>query len=106
MAGGLALQPNTGGIALAAGLSVLLLAVRGFGESKPKGWKAQAKAAGAGKLKPCLDCAGTGKKPCQFCKGTKFMKGFLGDCVSCVPCQATGTLGITCKGCSGLGFLP
>jgi hypothetical protein len=103
----LVLCPEAGGLALVAGFSVLVLAARGFGDRPGKGYKSAGKAvSGGGRIKPCSACAGSGKKPCQFCEGSKFMKGFLGDRVSCVPCQATGTLGITCKTCTGLGFFP
>lgn len=58
-----------------------------------------------GKVIPCEECGGTGKRPCQFCQGTKLMVGFLGQRVPCVPCEATGTLGRICQRCDGAGFM-
>lgn len=57
-----------------------------------------------GRVVPCKKCGGSGKKICQFCEGTTFMAGFLGNRVPCVPCEGTGTLGIKCKECGGDGY--
>lgn len=58
-----------------------------------------------GKVIPCTECNGTGKRTCKFCQGTTKMVGFLGNRVPCVPCEATGILDYPCAACKGDGFL-
>lgn len=58
-----------------------------------------------GKVLPCTECNGTGKRICKFCQGTTKMVGFLGNRVPCVPCEATGILNYPCAACKGDGFL-
>lgn len=58
-----------------------------------------------GKVIPCTECNGTGKRTCKFCQGTTKMVGFLGNRVPCVPCEATGILNYPCAACKGDGFL-
>lgn len=107
------LRPPTPCVGTAASLiigSTLHLAkARGFGQPKPDPTPEQRekklKKAMRGKPMPCPDCPGNGLKPCNFCKGTKKMKGFYDILVPCVPCEATGTTGIKCKTCNGVGYL-
>lgn len=57
-----------------------------------------------GKPSPCPDCAGKGVKICNFCKGTKKMKGFYDTLVPCIPCESTGYSSFNCRACKGAGF--
>jgi hypothetical protein len=78
--------PGLEGMIVAAAAATVLALAKGF-DSKSnagKGWKARHKERKA-KLAPCITCKGIGKKPCQFCKGTTLMKGFLGDRGDLVP---------------------
>lgn len=77
---------------------------KGFGKARGNEGGAKRRKAKSGKIIPCVDCAGSGERVCQFCEGTKRMLGFLGERVPCVPCEASGSLGLKCKNCKGDGF--
>lgn len=110
MTSGALLLP-AGGLGLAGvAISGAWALAKGFGAAKKAGGDdggegiRKATKGLRGKILPCDACRGSGKKPCQFCRGTKLMKGFMNTTVPCVPCQQTGTLGRPCPECSGMGY--